>query len=142
MSKRALLLIVMVLTALGEQPFSLQIASSIAGQGPHLKSSSFVFRSLGCPDPSKVEVTAKAEGRVRAQRRTVPLRLVPSPAPGAFAIFREWPTEGVWVISLAAKCGARTAGALVAPGASGPDRERSKFLSRAPSEADIEAALK
>lgn len=140
MSKRALLLL--MVKAYGEQPFSLQIASSIAGQGPHLKSSSFVFRSLGCPDPSKVEVTAKAEGRVRAERRTIPLKLVPSPAPGAFAIFRDWPAEGVWVISLAAKCGDRSAGALVAPGVSGPDRERSKFLSRAPSEADIEAALK
>lgn len=124
------------------ETFSLQIAGAVAGQGPHLKGASFVFRSLGCPDAGKVEVTAKAEGRVDRQRRTMPLKTVPSPAPGAFAIFREWPAGGTWVVSLAAKCGTLTAGALVVPGANGPDRDRSKFLARAATESEIEAALK
>jgi hypothetical protein len=124
----------------------LQIASPVAGQGAMLKSASFVFRSSGCVDPSKVEVIAKAEGLVDGERRTLQLETFAAPAPGVFAVFRKWPAEGAWIVSLAATCGPTlSAGALVAiaPGkGAGPDRKNSKLLPHAPTEVEIAAALK
>jgi len=139
--KIALFILSLGLTVRGE-PFSLQIASAVAGQTFHVKSAAFVFRSQGCADPAKMEVTGKAEGRVNKSRRTVPLRIVPAPTPGVFAVNREWPAEGVWIINLAAKCASSMAGALVVPGERGPNREASKFLAQAATEAEIDKALR
>lgn len=141
MSKFALFIFAIGLTASGEA-FSLQIASAVAGQTFHVKSAAFVFRSQGCADPAKMEVTGKAEGRVNGQRRTMPLRIVSAPTPGVFAVNREWPAEGVWIINLAAKCAGATAGALVVPGERGPVREASKFFAQSPAEVQIEKTLR
>lgn len=141
MSKLTLFSFIICLTAHGEA-FSIQIASAVAGQTFHVKSAAFVFRSQGCVDPAKMEVTGRAEGRVNGQRRTMPLRIVAAQTPGVFAVNREWPSDGVWVISLAAKCAAASAGALVVPGERGPNREASKFFPRAATEAEIDAALR
>ena len=124
------------------EAFSLQIAGAVAGQTAHLKRAAFVCRSHGCADPANVEVTGKAEGRVNGQRRTLPLRIAAASTPGVFAVNREWPVDGVWIINLAAKCAAASAGALVVPGERGPNREASKFLPQAATEADIDAALR
>ncbi len=128
------------------QPFALQIASPVAGQGATLKSASFVFRSSGCADLSKFEVTAKAEGLVNGERRTLPLETFAAPAPGVFAVFKKWPPEGIWIVSLSATCGTTaSAGALVAVAGDrspGPDRKNSKFFPHPPTEAEIASALK
>jgi hypothetical protein len=132
-------------SALGEN-FALQIASPVAGQGAMLKSASFVFRSTGCTEMRNFQVTAKAEGMVDGERKTLPLETFAAPAPGVFAVFKKWPAEGTWIVALSATCGPTlTAGALVAiaPGrGAGPDRKNSKFLPNAPAEAEIVAALK
>lgn len=141
MSKFAVFLFALGLAVHGEA-FSLQIAGAVAGQTFHVKSAVFVFRSQGCADPGKMEVTGKAEGRVNGQRRTLPLRIQAAPTPGVFAVNREWPAEGVWIINLAAKCTASTAGALVVPGERGPNREASKFLAQAATEAEIDKTLR
>ncbi|MBI2686368.1 MAG: hypothetical protein HYX27_08635 [Acidobacteria bacterium] len=141
MSKFALLVFVISVAARGET-FSLQIASAVASQSFRLKSSAFVFRSVGCADPAKMDVVAKAEGRVNGQRRTVPLKTVNAQVPGVFGVYREWPSDGVWIVNLAAKCADASAGALVAVGEHGPNREASKFLPRVASEAEIDAALR
>lgn len=127
--------------------FALQIASPVAGQGAMLKSASFVFRSTGCAELSKVEITAKAEGLVGGERRTLPLETFAAPAPGVFAVFKKWPAEGTWIVALSGVCGSdrSVAGALVAIAggrAAGPDRKNSKFFSHAPTEVEIVAALK
>jgi len=139
--KPAVLLALLGWTAAAE-PFSLQIASAVAGQSANVKSAAFVFRSQGCAEPEKMDVIAKAEGRVNGERRTVPLQLRPAASAGAFAVIRQWPPEGVWVINLAAKCGSSTAGALVVPGEGGPNRGASKFMAQAATEKEIEAALR
>ena len=141
MVKSALFLTLLGWTAVAE-PFSLQIASAVAGQSANVKSASFVFRSQGCAEPEKINVVAKAEGRVNGERRTVPLQLLPAASAGAFAVIRQWPPEGVWIISLAAKCGSSTAGALVVPGERGPNREASKFMTQTATEKEIDAALR
>jgi hypothetical protein len=43
---------------------------------------------------------ASAEGMVNGARRTVPLRLDTTPTPGVFAVRRQWPAEGTWLLRI------------------------------------------
>ena len=44
------------------QAFSFEIASPVAAQDFRFKSAAFVFRTTGCPEPAKAEITATGEG--------------------------------------------------------------------------------
>lgn len=121
---------------------TIQFASPVAAQSFQMKRSAFVFRALGCPANSKADVTASAHGKVEEQRRSLPLKVAPAAAPNVFGIFREWPNQGVWVVSITASCGSKTAGAIVATDAAGLVRESSTSLDHAPTESEIDAALK
>jgi hypothetical protein len=123
------------------EDLTIQFASPVAAKTYRMKRSAFVFRAVGCPTETKPEVGATAEGRVDGQRRSLVLKIAPASAPNVFGIFREWPNDGIWVVSLRVKCGSKTAGALVATNAEGLVRESSIVLSHAASEAEIEAAL-
>jgi hypothetical protein len=127
---------------LAAEGFSIQIASPVAAQTYRMKSSAFVFRTLGCGAPAKPEVTAVAEGLVLGQRRSVPLKVQEAQTPGVFGIFRQWPDEGVWIVNLAGSCGQKSASVLVATDGTGLIRESSVFLARPATELDIESALK
>ncbi|HEX3868467.1 MAG TPA: hypothetical protein VHV78_17005 [Gemmatimonadaceae bacterium] len=50
--------------------------------------------------PSASDVTAAAEGIVSGARQTIPLRLDPTSHPGVFAVRRQWPTDGAWVVRI------------------------------------------
>jgi hypothetical protein len=127
--------------AFGDE-FSFQIGSPIAARTSHMKSASFVFRTQGCADLAKSDVGATAEGLVNGERRSVRLKVAPASTPGVYAIFREWPTEGVWVIHLTGRCAESAAGALVAIGPRGFVREQSKFFSRRATDSEIDNFLK
>ena len=43
-------------------------------------------------------LTGTAEGIVNGARRTIRLQLDPTPTPGVFAVRRQWPTEGTWLL--------------------------------------------
>src|SRR5262245_18579257 len=89
----------------GAEQFALQIGNSVAVQTPPAKVASFVFRAVGCGDPSKVELNATAEGLVGGERQSKKLsRITPGPAPGVYIVPREWPTDGVWIVNLSARC--------------------------------------
>ncbi len=129
-------------SALAEE-FSLMIGSPVAAHSFAAKTSAFVFRAKGCPEPAKPRVAGTAEGLIGSARRTVRLsRLTPMPTPGVFAVNREWPAEGVWVISLTGRCLDATAGALIPIGATGFLRADSRFFPRPATGAEIEASLK
>ena len=52
-------------TTLGQalaEAFSFEIASPVAAQDFRFKSAAFVFRTTGCPEPAKAEITATGEG--------------------------------------------------------------------------------
>ena len=63
-------------SALAEE-FSLMIGSPVAAQSFGSKTSVFVFRSKGCPEPAKLQVGGTAEGFVGSARRTVRLSFRP-----------------------------------------------------------------
>jgi hypothetical protein len=89
-----------------------QIAAEISPDGK-----SVLVRTYRCGTPASVAVTGSAEGLVNGQRRRLPLTITRTDDPAVFSIARQWPDDGVWVLTLTGS-GQRSASALVelAPG--------------------------
>lgn len=122
--------------------FTFNIASPVAAQDFHAKMAAFVFRTQGCAEPAKAEISGTAEGVVKGARRSVALKIMPMSKPGVYAVNHEWPTEGDWVVNLKGTCDGASAGAIVPVGPKGFIRESSKFFPRPATDAEIDAALK
>jgi hypothetical protein len=122
--------------------FRLTVGNTIAGNTFKAKADAFVVRPDGCAEPGKVRITGTADGIVNGVRRTLPLKLTPLPTPGVHGVPRDWPAEGVWVVSLAASCRDKTAGVIVPFGPKTFLRESIKSLPRAATPGEIEASLK
>ena len=43
-------------------------------------------------------VSGSAEGLVKGERRSIPLRFSRTSRQGVFAVSRQWPNEGVWTL--------------------------------------------
>ena len=143
MSQRlAVLLILTLAPAALAGGFSLAIGNPVAGQDFRAKNAAFVVRTEGCAEPAKAQVSGVAEGIVNGARRSVPLKLLTLPAPGVYAVQRQWPSEGVWVVSLTGSYSGATTSAIVPIGQQGFIRESSKFYPRSATAAEIEASLK
>lgn len=128
--------------ALLAEEFSLTIGSPVAAGGFQAKAAVFAIRSRGCSEPGKPELTGTVEGLVDNKRRTVPLlHVIAMPTPGVYAVTREWPPEGVWVVNLTGRCDQAAAGALVPIGPKGFLRDSSKFFPRPAAKEEIEASL-
>jgi len=48
--------------------------------------------------PTLSDVSGAAEGVVNGERRTIALRLDATSRPGVFAVRRQWPSEGTWLL--------------------------------------------
>jgi hypothetical protein len=123
------------------QAFTFEIGSPVAAQDFHTKSAAFVFRTAGCAEPGKTDVSATAEGLVEGAHRTMALKVTPSSKPGVYAVLQQW-TGGRWIVVLKGSCGRVQAGAIIPVGPRGFVREDSKFLTHPATTAEIEAALK
>ncbi len=123
------------------QSFTFEIASPVAAQDFRFKTAAFVFRTAGCPEPGKADVSATAEGLVGSARRSMVLRVVTSSKPGVYAVPQQWDT-GQWVVVLKGSCGEARAGAIIPSGPRGFVREASKFYTHQATAAEIEGALK
>jgi hypothetical protein len=122
--------------------FTFAIASPVASQDFHFKMATFVFRTEGCADPAKPQISATAEGIVKSERRSVALKVMPGTKPGVYAVFQSWPSEGRWLVNLTGMCAGASAGAIVPMGPKGFIRESSKFFPRPATGSEIETALK
>jgi hypothetical protein len=123
------------------QAFTFEIASPVAAQDFRFKTAAFVFRTAGCTEPAKADISATAEGLVGSARRSLVLRVVTSSKPGVYAVPQQW-DAGQWVVVLKGSCGEARAGAIIPSGPHGFVREASKFYMHQPTAAEIEAALK
>lgn len=85
---------------------------------PQFKDAVLLVRPYGCKKPSDATVSATAEGVVKGERRTVPLRLT-SISEGVYAIRQEWPAEGAWVLAINGTYSGHDTGVLVRLGANG-----------------------
>ena len=69
MLRLAIVACAMAVLALAEE-FSFAIGSPVASQDFRAKAAAFVFRTQGCADPAKSEISATAEGLVQGARRS------------------------------------------------------------------------
>jgi hypothetical protein len=121
------------------QGLSLTIGSPVAGQDFALKTSQFIFRVNGCVELSKAQVTATA---IDSTHRSVALHLSAPQPSGVFAVNREWGANGKWVVAITANCLRETVGAIVPINGNSFARDNIQLLSHAPSQDEIDAALK
>ncbi len=56
-------------------------------------------------EPSVEMVRGVAEGIVRGERRSIPLRFTSATRSGSYALTRQWPTEGKWVLNISLREG-------------------------------------
>jgi hypothetical protein len=122
--------------------FAFAIASPVASQNFAMKSAAFVFRTEGCAEPSKPQITATAEGMVKGARKSVVLKIQPDSRPNIYAVFQNWASDGDWIVNLKGTCVNATAGAIVPIGPKGFIRESAKFFPRPATDAEVEASLK
>jgi hypothetical protein len=144
MVRTVCLTLVLAASAWGAE-FSLAIGNPVAvalPEGVVKKDVGFGVRAENCADPAKAQITGSAEGMVDGSRRSIPVRVVAGATPGAFAVSRDWPQQGTWVVNLTAHCGGSTASAIVPIGPNGYVRETTKFFPRAATAAEVESGLK
>ena len=124
--------------------FTFNIGSPVAAQDFVAKAAAFVFRTEGCADPGKAQITATAEGLLKGERRSVVLKIAAMPSkPGVYAVFQNWPADGgAWLVNLKGACAGENAGAIVPVGPKGFIRESAKFFPRTATNEEIDAALK
>lgn len=80
----------------------LEIGNPAANPEAQAKHAVIVARATSCHAPEKTSLTASAEGLVNGLRKSIPLKVIPLPTAGTFAVTREWPEEGTWVIKMVA----------------------------------------
>lgn len=123
--------------------FALEIGQPSANPQAQAQHAVVVVRSHACTYPERTNITAAAEGMVNGKRQTIPLKLIPLGGAGTYAVTRQWPSEGRWVLTLSATNPAFTwqPSAIVSVYGDSADFANVKHVSRAPTADEIEAAL-
>jgi hypothetical protein len=122
--------------------FTFSVGSPVASQDYRAKGAPFVFRTQGCAEPAKPQITGTAEGLVKGVRQSVPLKVMAMTKAGVYAVYQNWRAEGEWIVNLKGTCADASAGAIIPIGPKGFIRESSKFFPRAATNAEIDASLK
>ena len=100
--------------------------------------------------PQNYPVAGKAEGIVDGKRRSIDLNFTTTSRTGVYALRKQWPSDGEWVLAIDVTQGNSKAGALVELAPTGEvakvtvptSRENGWSIPRAISSAEIEAALR
>lgn len=123
--------------------FTLEIGRPSANPQAQAQHAVMVVRSYACTHPEKTNIVATAEGMVNGKRETIPLKLIPLGDSGTYAVIKQWPAEGRWVLRLSAANAAFAwqPSAIVNVNGDSADFANVKYASRAPTAEDIEAAL-
>lgn len=144
-TKKLLLIATGLLTSLSLTAggFFIELGKASANPEAQAKHAILVVRSVGCVAPEKTTLTAAAEGLFNGKRESIALKLLPLASQGAYALTRQWPADGKWVISLVAanpNAGWQPS-ALVRVDGDAVDWANVTRLSHAPDSHEIEAAL-
>ncbi len=99
-------------------------------------------KAIGCVEPVRdAKITGNAIGIVDGKRHTIPLKLTPMREPGMFAVAKQWPDQGRWIVQFVGRSGAAVTTTLAAIGPEGVDRYNKKEMRGQASEAQISALL-
>lgn len=92
--------------------FQISVEPITSSTATHPRGTVLVVRTHGCRQPADASLSATAEGLVNGQRQSLPLQLTPI-SNGVYAIKRQWPSEGVWVLAITGTYLGHTSSALV-----------------------------
>ena len=102
----------------------------------------FAAHTTACHSPELTTITATAEGIVNGKRISVPLHVIRLSQPGYYAVAREWPNEGAWVVKMIAKNPEYKDYATSIVGPAGASPAKAKSFYHVPTEEEIDLALK
>jgi hypothetical protein len=85
-----------------------------------------LVRAYSCGQPTAAAVTGTAEGMVGGERRTVPLVLDATGATGVYAVRKQWPSEGTWVLAFSTTIGGEASALVTLETASAAPSSESK----------------
>ncbi|HZT33036.1 MAG TPA: hypothetical protein VFA33_24320 [Bryobacteraceae bacterium] len=122
--------------------FFLQLGNPQANPEARKLHAVLTIQATGCHSPSLAKVTGMAIGIVNGERREIPLKFEGLSTPGAFALTRQWPGDGKWVIQLVGNNGGQVTSSLVLAGPEGVDRYRQRSDRREFTTAEVDAMLK
>ena len=80
--------------------FALQLGKPSANPEARAKNAVLVVHGYACVAPEKTTISATAEGVVNGKRESIPLKLISLSGESTYALTRQWPGEGKWVIAL------------------------------------------
>jgi hypothetical protein len=95
----------------------------------------------GCHEPQKALLTGTAVGVIDGRKQTIPLQIDPLSEPGTYALTRQWPDKGRWVLEFVAKDQGRITSTLVGAGPGGIERESAKMGMHEPLPEEVAAML-
>lgn len=130
--------------------FRIEIGSSVAlGVSKYFKKNDpkktvLAVRAVVCDDLANVRVTGTAEGLVAGRRQSIPITLTAvEPAQAVYAVQRQWPEAGAWVLHLKGSCASPKAEAstLVAVTKGTFIREKSEVLREPATKKQVDDAV-
>jgi hypothetical protein len=87
--------------ALRKSPAWLSIESPVSPYDRETRGASFLVHARLVEGAARLgDLSGSAEGLVNGTRRTVPLRFETTANTGTFAVRRQWPAEGVWLVRI------------------------------------------
>ena len=95
----ALVLAVLAATRASAGGFSFTVEAPAERKDPRIRDAVLVVRTYICGEPGAARVSAKAEGMIDGQRKSITLAMK-EVKPGVYSIRREWPSKGDWVIAV------------------------------------------
>src|SRR5688572_28953253 len=71
-----------------------------------------IVEAEGCHNADEANISAAAEGLVNGKRESILLKLTPL-SKGVYAVRRQWPGAGAWVLAITATHLGRSVGAVI-----------------------------
>lgn len=122
----------------------IQVGNPDANAEAMAKQAVLVARITACHAPEKTALTATAEGQTENGRQSIPLKVVRLSKPDSFAVSRQWPKSGQWVVKIVAtnpEYKGRATSVLVPVESNSFHWAAVKYYPHEPAAAEVEAAL-
>ncbi len=100
-----------------------------------------VVAAEGCHTPADATLTGTAEGIVSGKRQSIPLAFTPTGKPGVYAVKKQWPAEGAWVLAISGAYLGGTSSVMVELSNGQANVHKAQSARGGLSAAQIEAAL-
>ena len=104
--------------------FWITIHSAASPLGAKTLEAAVLVEVGGCANPADATLRGTAEGLVDGKRRSLPLEFIPTSKRGVYAVKKQWPVEGAWVLAISGTLFGHSSSQLVELGPKGQYRAR------------------